>query len=64
MVPNIVRWYSHSMYAAPSTIPLAATAAQTQLTTKTPCRISTSPMNPLSVGSPIDDIIMIRKIAA
>ena len=31
---------------------------------KTPCRIRNSPMNPFSVGSPIDDIVMTMKIAA
>ena len=59
-----MRWYSHSMYAAPRTMPLAATKAQNLLTTNTPCRISTSPMNPLSVGRPIEDIVITRKIAA
>ena len=45
-------------------MPLAATNAQNLLTTKMPCRIRTSPMKPLSVGSPIDDIVITRKIAA
>ena len=52
------------MYAAPSTMPVAAEAAHHLLTTKMPCRISTSPMNPFRVGSPMDDIVMIRNTAA
>ena len=41
-----------------------ANAAHILLSTNTPCRIKNSPMKPFSVGSPIDDIVMIRKIAA
>ena len=52
------------MYTAPSTTPLAATAAHHMLATNTPCRISSSPMNPFNVGRPIDDIVMIRNTAA
>ena len=52
------------MYAAPSTTPLAANAAHIMLVMKTPCRISSSPMNPFSAGRPIDDIVMMRKIVA
>ena len=52
------------MYAAPRTTPLAANTAQVLLFTNTPSRIRNSPMKPLSVGNPIDDIVMIRKTAA
>ena len=52
------------MYAAPSTTPLAANAAHNLLATNTPCRIRNSPMNPFSVGNPIDDIVMMRNTAA
>ena len=45
-------------------MPLAATAAQALLTTKTPWRIRISPMKPLSAGMPIDDSVMIRNTAA
>ena len=57
--------------AALAWVTLAANAAQIfppprngWFATNTPWRIRISPMNPFSVGSPIDDIVMIRKIAA
>ena len=52
------------MYAAPSTMPLAATAAHILFAVNTPCKISSSPMNPLSAGNPIDDIVIRRNTAA
>ncbi len=52
------------MYAAPSTMPLAAKTAHTRLCMKAPCRIRNSPMNPLSVGRPIDDIVISRNTPA
>ena len=60
----MTRWYSQSMYPAPRTIPVAATAAQTQFTVQAPMRIMNWPMNPFRPGSPIEDIEMIMKTAA
>ncbi len=45
-------------------MPEAAKSAQTQLWLKAPMRIRNSPMKPLRVGRPMDDMVMIKKKVA
>jgi hypothetical protein len=45
-------------------MPRAAKSAHHQVRLKAPTRMVNSPMNPLSAGSPIDDMVMIRKKVA
>ena len=62
--PKNTRWYSHSMYAAPSTMPEAATTAHAVDRLKAPMRMSSSPTKPLRVGRPIEAMVMIMNSIA
>ena len=62
--PSMVRWYSHSRYAAPRITPVTAKAAQIRLASNVPCKIVNSPTNPLSSGNPAELSMAMAKTVA
>src|SRR5581483_7697119 len=67
--PKKRRWYSQSMYTAPRITPVAANTARgiaPEITRElnVPLRMRNSPTNPFVPGSPIDDSVTARNVAA